>query len=132
MTKYDKSYTHEQADTKGIGQTDKITVADTLSVAGTKILPHKTTASGIEGCHYIVNKGIRVGCSCIARHHSGIKGVNPCLYKQIGNLKYGILKSCRNTNLDNIHGFAPAHSQFRLIQPVNLFAPEKRNGNHGG
>ena len=99
--KEEQASAQDQAHTKGVGQTDEITLLYAVRLASAVVLAHKACTGHIECGHAVVDHGIGIGGGAVALDHERVEGVDPCLNEQVCNGENGILETGRKTKAQN-------------------------------
>ena len=110
----------DQADTKGVSQTDEEAFFHAVRLAGTVVLAHKACTGHIECGHAVVDHGIGIGGGAVALDHERVEGVDPCLNEQVCNGENGILETGRKTKAQNALCCGGVQMQLFGVQHVTV------------
>ena len=98
MGKQQQSQTQKQSRAEGVSRADQEGPTDTVLLACAVVLTDETAAGGVEGLHHVIHQRVGIGGGRVARHHSGIEGVDATLDEQIGQRENGVLQSGGDTD----------------------------------
>ena len=112
-----------QADTKGVSQTDEEAFFHAVRLAGTVVLAHKACTGHVERGHAVVDHGVRVGGGAVALDHEGVEGIDACLNEQVRNGKDGVLEPGRQAKPQNAPGQVRVKVQLVDVQHVAVLHP---------
>ena len=116
--KEEQASAQDQANPKGVGQTDEIALLYAVRPACAVVLAHKACTGHIECGHAVVDHGIGIGSGAVALDHERIEGVDPRLNEQVCNGENGILETGRKTKAQNALCYGGVQMQLFGVQHV--------------